>query len=123
MKKGDQLTIKHFLKENNLNLVALSVFLLVTITLSSHTGTFSRQLGVLSAGISYFLMIDLIKKETSKEKLTLILMNFFILFFTFVFCIWVIFNLIIPFQGKYDWIILILWLIFAIGVPIKTIIS
>ena len=113
------ISIKDFLNENSLNLVALSVFLLVAITLSSHEGMLSHPLGVLSAGISYFLMIDLIKKDTGRDSINLGIMKSFITLFAILFCIWVILNLVIPFQNNFDIIMLILWLIFILGIPIK----
>lgn len=117
--KEAKLTIKDFLQENSLNLVALSVFLLVTITLSSHQGALSHPLGILSAGISYFLIIDLIKRDMGKESMNLGIIKSFIIFFAILFCVWVILNLIIPASNWRENIILILWLIFILGVPVK----
>lgn len=112
-------TIKDFLKEHSLNLTALSVFLLVTITLSSHTGALSHPLGVLSAGVSYFLIIDLIRKDTGKESINLGIMKSFIILFAILFWVWVILNLVTPLKQLTDILMLILWLIFILGIPIK----
>ncbi len=118
-KISNTVTIKNFLSNYSLNLVALSVFLLVAITLSSHDGYLSRPLGVLSAGISYFLLLDLVKRDRGNDNFTLGVMKAFLVLFAIVFCIWVILNLIIPLQSIFDIIIFLIWLLFILGVPIK----
>ncbi|MEK6932166.1 MAG: hypothetical protein AABW56_00015 [Nanoarchaeota archaeon] len=120
MKRPNEIsTIKEFLEKHLLNLVALSVFLLVTFTLAFNQSILNKSLGVLSAGISYILVIDIISKNSNKENITLGIMNSFIILFATLFCVWVILNLVLPIKIWTDILMLILWLIFILGVPVK----
>ena len=111
--------INDFLVGYKEDFLALSIFLLITFTLAFNQGSLNKGLGVLSAGISYFLMLEIIFREKGDENLSLILFNTFMIFFTLTFCIWVILNLILPLKQSWDYIIFILWAGFIFVVPFK----
>jgi hypothetical protein len=93
-------TIESYVGSKEKSFLALGIFLLLTITLASDTNFLSNVLGVLSAGISYFLFLEIISISKNDEVLPLSLMKTFIIFFALLFCVWVILNMLWP-QGQF----------------------
>lgn len=113
--------INDFLSGYKENFLALSIFLLITFTLAFNKGEFNRPLGVLAAGISYFLMLEVIFKDKGDENPLISLFNMFLIFFTILFCFWVIINLIFPPTNIGDYLIALLWMGFIYIVPFKVV--
>ena len=113
-------TIESFVGRKGSSFLALSMFLLITISLFSlSNGYFNNLLALLSAGASYFLMVECLTFDGKRDDFLLILFRSFFMFFIGVFCVWVISNLILPYDGLSDLFMILIWIGFISYIPYR----
>lgn len=116
--------LKEYLKENQEILLALSIFLLLTFNLVITKGYLNNALGILSASISYILLLVLVDPGnfTRSSSFFLGLFLSIMIFFIITFCSWVMLNLIPTLSGNVT-ILIILFLILMFIPSIRLIIG
>lgn len=119
--KKDLLTLREYLNKHNINLAALGLFLLATFQLASSNKPLplDNLLSFLLAGISFFILADLVYKLEKEPTTSLWIFKFFIEFFVILFACWVLINLILPLKGPMQWAIIILGLFAILWGPLK----
>jgi len=116
-------SVKEFLKNNNTNLIALGVFLIATLQLSYNSDLMSLSLAMLSAGISFFILIDVIELEKLEKKVGAerAALEAFFLVFCLAFPVWVVREIVSKFQ--YPFVPLIFWLALILVGPVKILVK
>ncbi len=112
----NKLSLNDFFKDHQYTLLVLSIFLLITIEFVGKEGYLNNLLALLSASITYFLLIG-VDIPINKDKESFPLFGFSIIFplFIITFCSWTILNIVTTLDdglGKISWIIT--WLILMI---------
>lgn len=115
MKKEEKKNLEKYLGEHPHTLVGLSIFVLITLEVVSNKLYLWQVFGILSAFISYILMMSLLSGLKDDESSGVHWLKIFISLFTTGFCGWVLVNIIPALQGDYMIVPMIFaWLIFMI---------
>jgi|TARA_Y100000310_G_scaffold127024_1_gene126041 hypothetical protein len=61
-------TLHQFLSDKTNHFVALGIFLLITFSIPFGEGFFNQTIGMLTAGISYFILLDLTFMKTTNME-------------------------------------------------------
>lgn len=115
IKKEKKNTLEIFFKNHQNILLVLSIFLLVTLDLVGKTEYLSNILALLSALITYSLLLGIDAQDMNKDTLHLSLFKIVFPLFIITFCAWVILNVVVTLSGEKEKIIWILvWLVLMI---------
>ncbi len=113
-KSKSSITLKIFLEEKLTNFTALGLFLILTFTIPLTNGNLNKVMAMLSAGISYFILLDLVNNEENYD-LSAQITKSFLEIFVITFPVWVILNLLMPIKNTIpDLLVLGLWIIFIV---------
>jgi amino acid transporter len=86
-------TLEDYLNTKSNSLIALSIFLLISIELIISKTNLATALALLSSVISYILMINIIEGTKKEDSLGLRLFKITLAIFVVVFCVWCVLNL------------------------------
>ena len=109
--KKNEFTLNDFLSEKANHFVALGLFLLITFTIPFGVGFLNKVMAILSAGVSYFVLLDLSFTKNRSYSMSLGIVQAFLDIFLITFPIWVILNLILPITQPTDYIGLVFWIV------------
>lgn len=113
--------LEDFFRNNSNSFVVLSLFLLITFELSQSNEKITLVLSLLSAFISYLILMSILPSSGEKplKSLTGGIITSIFIFFTLVFCIWVLMNLI-DYKNEFSSILMaIVWISFIAAIPYK----
>ena len=113
-------TLEEFFKNHSNTLLVLSIFLLVTISLVGKDGYLNNLLALLSALITYSILIGIDVNDKNKDNFPLIFFKIVFPIFITTFCAWVILNVIITLTGEIEKLVwIIVWLVLMIYPSLK----
>ncbi|HLC54506.1 MAG TPA: hypothetical protein VJK07_02635 [Candidatus Nanoarchaeia archaeon] len=115
---GDKSELHSFLKDKVYHLTALGVFMLISVSLSVEVSTMNKAFVILTSGISFFILLDLVINLEQPRGMIANLFGTFLDILVIFFPVWVILSVIVKNFTNLDIIPLILFLIFMISVPI-----
>jgi len=105
--------LEKFIKKSSNTFLGLSIFLLITISLVQINGYLNNVLALLSALLTYALLIGIETRDKDKDDFPLIFFKIILPTFTTAFCAWVILNVVTSLtEGRTIWILV--WLILMI---------
>jgi len=108
-------SLEDFFSYHPNTLLVLSIFLLVTISLVGSELYLSNILALLSALLTYSILIGMNMKDKDKDTFSLRLFKIIFPIFTSTFCAWTILNIITTLTGELEMVIwIIVWLILMI---------
>lgn len=102
-------TLEEFFEKHKNTLLVLSIFLLVTITLANSEGYLNYVVSLLSALITYIMLIGINSKNEERDSWQLSAFKIIFPIFISAFAAWIILNIIINLTGsteKIVWIII-----------------
>jgi len=105
----EKINLEKFLKNHEGTLLALSIFMLITLEVVSSKTYLWQVFGVLSSLLSYSLMISLISGLKNDETRWVFWFKVYLSIFITVFCIWAMLNIIPWLIGDFiiiSWIVL-----------------
>lgn len=108
-------SLEDFFRYHPNNLLVLSIFLLVTLSLVGSKLYLSNLLALLSALLTYSILIGMNMRNKDKDTFSLSLFKIIFPLFISAFCAWVILNILPTLKGELEMVIWILiWLILMI---------
>jgi len=107
-----------FLRDTIPHLTALGVFMLISVSISVESSTMNKALVILTSGISFFILLDLLIGLNNTKGLLSSMFEAFLYILVIFFPVWVILSVIVKNFSNLDIIPLILFLIFIVLVPI-----
>lgn len=98
--KRKKITLEKFFNGHKNTLLVLSIFLLVTISLVGKEGYLNNILALLSALITYSILIGIDSKNIYQDSIPLVIFKIVFPIFMVTFCVWVILNVVITLTGE-----------------------
>jgi hypothetical protein len=107
--KVKRVTLEEFFDRHKYTLLVLSIFLIVTITLALNPGKLNNVVALLSALITYVMLIGIHSKDEDRDSWQLVIFKILFPIFISTFAAWIILNIIITLTGSTEkaiWIII-----------------